>query len=141
MSIKIPCSQFCNQWSDSDDPAWLQATLPIKSGSLCLQCAIELGLSTFLASHVTKELFNGILPLDVSLLPSSLLFEEALSLWLVVHKTILSWMYWRSTADVLECCRGKTCHARLLVSATKESGTSVATHHAFFLASEWMIPA
>ena len=114
------------------DPAWQQATLPVKLGGLGLQSAVRTAPSAFLAScHATADLVKSILPAP---LPSSLL-DEAITIWSAGHDCPppegvgamrqKSWDVAGSQAlaqQLLEGADDEACRARLLASAVKESG-------------------
>ncbi len=117
------------------DPAWHQATLPVRLGWLGIQSAVKVTPSAFLASsNATAVLVNDILPADTSPVTSTLL-EEALTVWLSGHNSQSpegagamrqkSWDeagYGVLTSQLLEEVRDGACRARLLASASKKSG-------------------
>ncbi len=119
------------------DPAWHQATLPVRlgGGGGGIQSAVKVASSAFLASsNATAVLVNDILPADTSPVTSTLL-EEALTVWSSGHDSQppegagatrqKSWDeagYGVLTSQLLEEARNGACRARLLASASKESG-------------------
>ena len=71
-----------------DNSAWLQASLPMRSGGIGIRRSMQLAPSAFLASATCSELIPLILP--PHLFPSSdPLVEEALSLWQATHEILL----------------------------------------------------
>ena len=74
-------SQIANNDISTEDPAWLQASLPVASGGLGIRSAVHLAPSAFLASaDAASSTVIQLLPggLDPSVCP---LREAALSLW------------------------------------------------------------
>ncbi len=104
-------------------------------GGLGIQSAVKVAPSAFLASsNATAVLVNDILPADTSPVTSTLL-EEALTVWSSGHDyqppegagamRQKSWDeagYGVLTSQLLEEARDGACCARLLTSASKESG-------------------
>ena len=60
--------EVTNTAVESDDRAWMQATLPVKLGGLGVRSAVEVAPSAYLASlHATSALVKAILPVAVFL--------------------------------------------------------------------------
>ena len=118
-----------------DDPAWLQATLPVKLGGLGIRSVVMVAPSAFLASsHASSDLVSAILPPRFKPLPSPLL-EEALSMWSQGHDRQApagEGVVWQKSWDnvcasvlaeqLLDEASDDVSRARLLAVATKESG-------------------
>ena len=72
-----------------DDSAWLQASLPVRSGGIGIRRSVQLAPSAYLASAVCcSELIPLILPPRLHT-TSNPLVEEALSLWQATHDNTL----------------------------------------------------
>ena len=68
-----------------DDSAWLQASLPVRSGGIGIRRSVHLAPSAYLASATCcSELIPLILPPHLYTTSDSLV-EEALSLWQATH--------------------------------------------------------
>ena len=79
--LKSIVSSITNNRFGVDDPAWLQASLPVRFGGLGFRSAVQLAPSTFLASAATSSnLVSPILPARLQSLPAPYL-DVALSCW------------------------------------------------------------
>ena len=119
----------------SNDPAWLQATLPVKCGGLGIRSAVQLAPSAFLASAAgSSDLVHQILPshLQGTHIPS---LDAAATLWSLGHdqpppEGSLSHRQhsWDSiivsvvAENLLNNDSDCTTRARLLAAASNESG-------------------
>ena len=119
----------------SNDPAWLQATLPVKCGGLGIWSTVQLAPSAFLASAAgSSDLVHQILPscLQGTHIPS---LDAAATLWSLSHdqpppEDSLSHRQhsWDSiivsvvAENLLNNASDCTTRARLLAAASNESG-------------------
>ena len=74
-------SQITNNTIHTDDPAWLQASLPVGNGGLDIRSAVHLALSAFLASaDAASTVIHQLLPdsIDSSVYPDR---DAALAVW------------------------------------------------------------
>ncbi len=128
-------SNITNIHFSPDDPAWSQATLPIRLGGLGIRRAVQLAPSAFLASAAaTRDLVQDILPGHLSSLPTPDV-DQALLCWREGHPTNppvndaakiqRSWDFPRVAvcADVLlDNAPDDSARARLLAVSAPESG-------------------
>ena len=128
-------SNICNIHFSHDDPAWLQATLPIRMGGLGIRRAVQLAPSAYLASAAaTHDLVQDILPGHLRSLPSPYV-DQALPCWQQGHHTNpldgdaakiqRSWDFPRVTAcadSLLDNAPDDSTRARLLAVSAPESG-------------------
>ena len=83
--LRSVVTSVTNTRLENNDPAWLQATLPVKMGGLEIRSAVQVDLLAFLASsHVSSDLVSTILPPRFHSLSASLC-DEALALWSQGH--------------------------------------------------------
>ena len=133
--LKSIVSNVTNIRFGDDDPAWTQATLPVRYGGLGFRSAVQLAPSAYLASAAASSgLISHILPASLQSLPIPHL-DAAVSLWSHGHDTpppsgtaACSQKSWdtsvvSSTAEsLLEGAPDDITRARLLAVSTKESG-------------------
>ena len=80
-------SNVTNTLLHKEDHAWLQATLPVKLGSLGAQSAMQVAPSAFLAPTITiSVLVESILPVDLHSTPSPFV-DVALTRWSKGHNS------------------------------------------------------
>ena len=83
--LKSIVSNITNILFGNDDPAWLQASLPVRFGGLGFRSAVQLAPSAFLASAAASfNLVSQILPAHLQSLPTPYL-DVALSRWSQGH--------------------------------------------------------
>ena len=113
---------------------WLQAVLPTSKGGLGIRRSSEIALPAFLASlHATQDLFTAILPPGE--LDDEVLLQEALDIWvykcgqpLLPEESRSNQHLWdqplteHSFQSLLDAATDPSSRARLLATATKESG-------------------
>ena len=133
--LKAIVSNVTNIHFDNEDPAWTQATLPVRYGGLGFRSAVQLAPSAYLASAAASSgLIRQILPANLESLSIPHL-DAALSLWSHGHDNpppsdtaACSQKTWdtsvvSSTAKcLLERASDDVTRARLLAVSTKESG-------------------
>jgi len=128
-------STITNIHFGESDPAWLQATLPVKMGGLGIRNAVQLAPSAFLASAAaTSDLVHQIVPtvLQGSPIPN---VEDAMAQWSdglsdappegVARYRQKVWDTIKTSASaehLLKDISDPRARARLLASRTKESG-------------------
>ena len=133
--LRSTLSGITNIHFSEDDPAWTQATLPVRMGGLGIQSAVQLAPSAFLASATAaSDLVNRIVPihLEGSPLPN---VDDASFLWSSGHNQVppegvdqqrqKAWDTLRASAladSLLLNAADPRSHARLLASTAKESG-------------------
>ena len=124
-----------------DDPAWTQATLPVRYGGLGFRSAVQLAPSAYLASAAASSgLISHILPASLQPLPIPHL-DAAVALWSQGHdnlppsgsaacnqKTWDASVVSTSAEGLLEDAPDDMARARLLAVSAKESGAWL---HAF----------
>jgi len=134
--LKSIVEQITNVPFNDNDPAWTQATLPVKMGGLGIRSAVQLAPSAFLASAAaSSDLVYHIVPpqLQGSPMPH---VEDAQRLWAEGHDQPppeavaqyhqKAWDTLRASAQaeaLLENAPDPRTRARLLAPMTKESGT------------------
>ena len=118
-----------------NDPAWTQASLPVKFGGLGIRSAVQLAPSAFLTSAAgSSDLAHHILPSHLQNVPLPYVADAA-ALWSQDHDhpppvgtTSHCQKTWNAhkvsaTADsLLETASNATSIARLLAASTRESG-------------------
>ena len=133
--LRSTLSAITNIHFGVDDPSWTQATLPVKMGGLGIRSAVQLAPSAFLASAAaTSDLVHLIVPpyLQSLSIPN---VDEAKDLWSLGHGQSppevtsqhqqRAWDIPKMSAlaeSLLENAPDPRARARLLASATKESG-------------------
>ena len=133
--LKSSLSGITNIHFGEDDPAWTQATLPVKMGGLGVRSAVQLAPSAFLASAVAaSDLVHRIVPshLQGSPLPHVCDAEDLWSEGDVQASPVGSaqhqqkaWDFPKASAlagSILESAPDSRSRSRLLASTTKESG-------------------
>ena len=132
-------SNICNNHFSEDDPAWLQATLPIRIGGLGIRRAVQLAPSAYLASAAAAhDLVQDILPGHLRSLPSPYV-DQALPCWQQGHHTNppdgdaakkqRSWDFPRVMAcanSLLDNAPDDSTRARLLAVSAPESAWGLA---------------
>ena len=79
--LKAIVSNMTNIRFEDEDPAWTQATLPVRYGGLGFRSAVQLAPSAYLASTAASSgLISHILPASLQSLPIPHL-DAAVSLW------------------------------------------------------------
>ena len=133
--LKSIVSNITNIHFSNDDPAWFQATLPVRMGGLGIRRAVQLAPSAYLASAAaTCDLMQDILPGHLRSLPSPSV-DQALWCWQVGHHTNppdsdgakfqQSWDFPRAVAcadSLLDNATDDRTRARLLAVSAPESG-------------------
>ena len=128
-------SSITNIFFDLNDPAWTQASLPVRYGGLGIRSAVQLAPSAFLASAAgSSDLAHHILPSHLQSLPLPNVAEAA-ELWSQGHNQPppvgsashrqKNWYVHKvsATADtLLECAPDAASRARLLAASSRESG-------------------
>ncbi len=133
--LRSTVSTITNIHFIANDPAWIQASLPLRYGGLGFQSAVQLALSAFLASAAGSfYLAHRILPpcLQSTPLPN---VTDAIALWSQGHDQLppvgtaahrqKNWDTHKvsATADaLLEGAPDATSRARLLAASARESG-------------------
>ena len=125
-------SSVTNIHFTADDPAWTQATLPVRFGGLGIRSAMQLALSAFLASSLS--LIKTIVPAHLQSLPVPHK-DLALTMWFqgnenpppsgTAARVQKSWdmcKVVKTAESLLENAPDDMAHARLLAFSTKESG-------------------
>ena len=133
--LKAITSKITNIQFQENDPAWTQATLPVKFGGLGIRSAVQLAPSAFLASAAgSSALVNQIFPSRLKNTPTTT-NEDALTFWAKGHNQPpppepashhqRNWDTPRVRAmaeALLEDAPNKMVRARLLASSGAESG-------------------
>ena len=129
-------SSICNiHFDDSNDPSWIQASLPVKSGGLGLRIAVQLAPSAFLASAAAcPVLVHRILPPHLQSAPISNV-DDGVAVWAQGHDQRppegsgsclqKSWDAVKVSATakaLLENAQDASLRARLQATSAKESG-------------------
>ena len=118
-----------------NDPAWMQASLPVKLGGLGVRSAAQVAPSAYLASvAATEELVSLISPINHRALPAPSV-DVAMAKWsqedtLTPPQGLAAFRQknWdeisasASASALLESAESEVCRARLLATMTKESG-------------------
>ena len=127
-------SNITNISFQDSDPAWTQASLPVKHGGLGIQTAVQLAPSAFLASAAgSSDLVSQIIPRHLQQVPL-VARADALSSWSLGHNSSPptdsashSQREWdspriKATAQsLLKDAPDERCKARLLATSRKES--------------------
>ena len=130
--LRHSIQSICNIKMESD--IWLQAVLPTSKGGLGIRRSSDIVLPAFLASlHATQDLVTAILPPGE--FDDEVLLQEALDLWvdkcgqpLLPEESRSNQHLWdeplteHSFQSLLDAATGPSSRARLLATATKESG-------------------
>ena len=133
--LKSIVSNVTNIRFGDDDPAWTQATLPVRYGGLGFRSAVQLAPSAYLASAAASSgLISHILPSSLQSLPIPHL-DAAVTLWSQGHnnpppsgsaacnqKTWDASVVSTSAEGLLESAPDGITRARLLAMSAKESG-------------------
>ena len=133
--LKSIVGHITNIHFSEDDPAWTQATLPVKMGGLGIRSAVQLAPSAFLASAAASyDLVHHIIPRRLlgSPIPN---LDDTQRLWAAGHDCSppeglaqhqqKSWDIPKTAAlaeALLENAPGPRARARLLASRARESG-------------------
>lgn len=134
-TLKSIVSNITNTCFANDDPAWTQATLPVRLGGLGIRSAVQLAPSAFLASAAAAlDLINHILPARLQSLPIPYV-DAALAAWSSDHDSPppsgvaaclqKAWdnpKVTRMADDLLEHAPDDVSRARLLAVSAPESG-------------------
>ena len=129
-------SSIVNIRFGEDDPAWTQATLPVKSGGLGIRSAVQLAPSAYMASAAAcSELVSIVLPPQLQDFTASAYLDEARAQWSCGHdlpppegtgqQLQKAWDAVRVTAikdKLLQDAPDARSRARLLASSARESG-------------------
>ena len=133
--LKSIVGHITNIHFTEDDPAWTQATLPVKLGGLGIRSAVQLAPSAFLASAAaSSDLVHRIIPRHFQGSPM-LNMDDAKLLWAAGHacsppegvaqhrQKVWDTLKTTAVAEVLlENAPEPRARARLLASRAKESG-------------------
>ena len=116
-----------------NETSWMQSSLPVKLGGLGIQHAVNLSVSSFLASfHSTLPIISAIINIDPSTDPFA---SEGLQLWkdqagidpppFPLNRSQRSWnlpLYQKISEFILSAASSYEDKARILASREKESG-------------------